>query len=170
MRVFALLLISSTPLLSYSAESRPASISVTKIEKQKVTVSGSTNSGYELVLRAGKTGKTKELEWTSSLEGKFSAELASTNKLPLGDGKFGKGIVFKVQRADNNGATTNIAMSDLDPIPNGEVRFRPKKSTNKKVPVIKQSGTSITLADIICDDGTAIPLTVLVRQHQVTKR
>ena len=148
---------------------RETKINVTNIEKQMIRVAGEADSDHELVLRVEKTKRTKQLEWTSDLDGTFDAELSSTDKLSLGGGKFGKGIVFKVQHVGGSGGTFNIAMSGRDPVPDGSVRFRPRKSAAKDLPAIKQVGEVLTVADIVCDDGTLIPLTILVRERQITK-
>ena len=173
MRVLTAALISLSPIICLASDKTDTSqdrpISATKIERQKVTISGRASSNYELVLRIEKTKGTKQLEWTSPLDGKFDAELTSTDKVPLSEGKCGKGIVFKVQRSDSIGSTFNIAMSDRDPVPDGDVRFRPEKSGIKNLPAITKVGNSITVADIVRDDGTAIPISVLVRERQITK-
>ena len=162
-------LIAITALALEDTDTPPETkIIVTKIEKRMIGVSGEADSNHELVLRVEKSNM-KQLEWVSPLDGAFDAELRSTDELSLGEGKFGKGIVFKHQRGRGIVGTVYIAMSDRDPVPNGSVRFRPRKSVAKDLPAIKQVGDVITVADIVCDDGTLIPITVLVRERQITK-
>jgi len=178
MRVIFAALISLTAIIgcaTYDTDTpRGSSISVKNIGQQQVTISGHADPIYELVLRIEKSKHTKQLEWTSTLDGTFEAELSATDKLPLRDEKFGKGIVFKVTRAGNGGgtvgSTVNIALSDQGPVPNGVVRFRTKQPESKKLPALKQVGNTIVIADIVCDDGTEIPVSVLVRERgQTTK-
>ena len=120
------------------------------------------------MLRLGKTKHTKKLEWASSVAERFSAYVVSTDKISLGNNKFGNGIVFTVQ-AGGVVSASNISMSDGDPVPAGTVRFRPKQSKSKKTLLLKQAGDTVAVADIICEDGSSIPVSMLVRDRQITK-
>lgn len=159
--------------LAETGSPREPKIAVAKIEERTIAFSGEATSNHELVLRFGKTKRTKQLEWASPINGRFDAKFSSTDKVPLGDEKFGKGIVFHFTTTGNRGGavggTTNIAMSDQDPIPDGLVRFRTEKPTSKKLAALKQVGDAITFADIVCDDDSKIPVSVLVRERQITK-
>lgn len=157
---------SGLPETKPDESARGTKINVTKITEQMIEVAGEADSGHELVLRLEKTERTKQLEWNSSLNGKFRAELSSTDKLPIGDGKHGKGIVFKVQQATGSGGTFNIATSENDLVPSGTVRFRSTDSTATDSPAIKRVGDVITVAELVCDDGTTVPITILVRERQ----
>ncbi|WP_442511855.1 hypothetical protein SH528x_003601 [Novipirellula sp. SH528] len=172
--IASIALIATTVLaLEETDTPRETKIVVAKIEKQTIALSGEATSDHELVLRLGRTKRTKQLEWSSPLNGKFDAKFSATDKLPLGDEKLGKGIVFEFTTTGNGGGTvggiTNIAMSDRDPVPNGVVRLRTNQPKSKKVPALKQVGDAITFADIVCDDGTEIPVSVLVRERQIAK-
>ena len=146
----------------------PSRIAEVTTSKRKAMITGAGDRKFEVVLRLGKTKRTKEFEWTSSVAGPFSAQVLSTDKIPLGNSKFGNGIVFSVQTAGVV-STSNIAMSDRGPVPAGAVRFRPKQSKSKKIPAVKQVGDTVAVADILCADGTSIPVSILVRESQVTK-
>jgi hypothetical protein len=49
-------------------------------------------------------------------------------------------------------------------LPDGIVRFRPRTSDDRNIPAVEREGDAITVADIVCNDGTVIPLAVFVRE------
>ena len=154
--------------LNFCDADEPSRIAKVTTSKTKATITGVGDSKLEVVLRLGKTKHTKKLEWTSSAVGPFSAHAVSTDRIPLGNNKFGNGIVFTVQ-AGGVVSASNISMSDGDPVPAGTVRFRPKQSKSKKTLLLKQAGDTVAVADIICEDGSSIPVSMLVRDRQITK-
>ena len=97
MRVFVAFLIGLTSTVGLAAEGQGTSMSVTMTDKQQVTLSGHSDASHEVVLQIAKSKHTKQLEWTSQIEGEFTAQLIATNNISLGEGKVGKGLEFKVQ-------------------------------------------------------------------------
>lgn len=165
MRVFAILLVSFTSTVGLAAEGKGTSLSVTMTGRQQVMLSGHVDSSHEVVLRIAKSRHTKQLEWSSGVDGDFTVQISATDNIPLGEGKVGKGLEFKVQLPSGTGSTSYIAMTNADPIPQGTVRFRPEKSADDTQPAIERNGNTLTIADIICEDGTTIPVSILIRQR-----
>ncbi|MCA9043579.1 MAG: hypothetical protein KDA69_04615 [Planctomycetaceae bacterium] len=165
MRVFVAFLIGLTSTVGLAAEGKGTSMSVTKTGKQQVILSGHSDASHEVVLRIAKSKHTKQLEWTSQIEGEFTAQLTATTNIPLGEGKVGKGLEFKVQHPSGTGSTSYITMTDADPIPQGTIRFRPQKSDSATQPTIERNGNTVIIADIICEDGTTIPVSILIRKR-----
>ena len=141
------------------AKATPAPmISNVTIAEKTATVSGIGGDDLDCVLRIGKSRKNEQLEWTTPVNGPFSATLTPSDQLPSDNGKVIKGIVFTIQNEKVLG-TSNIGMSDGDPVPAGEVRFRQQSAMGR-------ADTFWTFADIYCDDGTTIPISILLRANK----
>ncbi|HIG29469.1 MAG TPA: hypothetical protein EYQ50_17405 [Verrucomicrobiales bacterium] len=162
-------LICLTPLIGCESEttstSQNSTISISKSDKQELALSGTSSVDCEVVLRIAVPDREDPLEWTTEVDGKFEAVLSSSDELKLDDGTTGNGIVFTVKH-DGVTGTSYIAMSHRDPVPSGVVEIRVESPETNELPAIKQDGNLITVADIACDDGTTIPITVLVRKIQ----
>lgn len=152
---------------NYSRNGKPVQsrISTVATSENKVEITGVGDANLELVLRIGKTKRTEQLEWTDSpMAGPFTAELLSTDSLKLDGGKVGNGLVFKVQKS-GVGSISNIAFSDDGPVPAGTVRFHhPVQLEPLDVSAMGNAGNPVAIADIVCDDGIIIPVSILLRQ------
>ena len=133
-------------------------ISDVTITEKTTTVSGRNGKDMDCVLRIGKSKKNEQLEWATPVTGKFSATITASDQIASDDGQVMKGIVFTIQNEKVLG-TSNIAMSDGDPVPAGEVRFR-------QLSAMDRADTFWTIADIHCDDGTTIPISILLRANK----
>ena len=123
--------------------------------KKMATVSGIGGENQECVLRIAKSKRNKQLEWTAPANGQFTATVTASDQLPSDNGNMIKGIILTV-RNPKSASTTNIAMSEGGSVPAGTVRFR-------QVSAIDRADTMVTIADILCDDGTTIPVSILLR-------
>ncbi len=130
-------------------------ISNVTITAKTATVSGIGGNNQECVLRIAKSSKNERLEWTAPSNGQFTATVTESGQLPSDNGKMIKGIILTVQNP-KSASTTNIAMSQGGSVPAGAVRFR-------EVSAMDRTDTMITFADIVCDDGTSIPVSILLR-------
>jgi hypothetical protein len=130
-------------------------ISNVTIADKTATLTGIGGENQECVLRIAKSKRNKQLEWTAPANGQFTATVTASDQLPSDNGQMLKGIILTVQNS-KSASTANIAMSEGDPVPAGTVRFREKSA-------IDRADTMVTIADILCDDGTAIPVSILLR-------
>jgi hypothetical protein len=124
-------------------------ISDVRIDEKTAIVSGMGGDDLDCVLRIGKSRKNEQLEWTTPVNGQFCATLTPSDQLKSDNGKWIEGIVFTIQN-ENVLGTSNIGMSEGDPVPAGEVRFRQPSAMGR-------ADTFWTFADILCEDGTEIP-------------
>lgn len=137
---------------------QPVLSNVTLAERS-ATVIGVGADDLDCVLRIAKSKRNEQLEWTTSVNGHFSATVtATTDRLPSDDGQLIRGIVLTIQDSKKS-STTSIDMSDGDPVPAGAVKFR-------QVSAMDRADTMMTFADIHCDDGTTIPISILLRSNK----
>lgn len=139
----------------------PRLISSVSASTTEATIDGVGARGSELVMRIGKTELTRELEWKSSLSGPFTAKL-EYGKVPLGGKRFGKGLVLTVKRGHVK-SVFNIGNAKGGPVPLGTVRFRNGEKNGKQEPIILADNASVIVADIVQEDGTTVPITMLLR-------
>jgi hypothetical protein len=129
------------------------------LAERSATVIGVGADDLDCVLRIAKSKRNEQLEWTTSVNGHFSATVtATTDRLPSDDGQLIRGIVLTIQDSKKS-STTSIDMSDGDPVPAGTVKFR-------QVSAMDRADTMMTFADIHCDDGTTIPISILLRSNK----
>jgi len=137
---------------------QPVLSNVTLAERS-ATVVGVGGDDLDCVLRIAKSKRNEQLEWTTSVNGHFSATVtATTDRLPSDDGQLIRGIVLTIQDSKKS-STTSIGMSDGDQVPAGAVKFR-------QVSAMDRADTMVTFADIHCDDGTTIPISILLRSNK----
>ena len=137
---------------------QPVLSNVTLAERS-ATVVGVGGDDLDCVLRIAKSKRNEQLEWTTSVNGHFSATVtAKTDRLPSDDGQLNRRIVLTIQDSKKS-STTSIGMSDGDPVPVGAVKFR-------QVSAMDRADTMMTFADIHCDDGTSIPISILLRSNK----
>ena len=132
-------------------------ISHVTVAEKTATFNGMGGDNQECVLRIAKSKRNKQLEWTASVTGPFTATVTATDQLPSDNGKTIKGIVLTVQNA-TIATKSNIAMSDGGAVPAGVVRFREASAMDR-------ADKMRTFADIVCDDGTTIPISLLIRDE-----
>ncbi len=125
------------------------------IVEKTATFHGMGGDNQECVLRIAKSTRNKQLELTASVKGPFTATVSAHDQLPSDNGKTIKGIVLTVQNA-TIATTSNIGLSDGGAVPAGVVRFREASE-------IDRADTVVTIADILCDDGTTIPVSIFLR-------
>lgn len=134
--------------------------------QKEAKIEGRLDQTVEIVLQIAKSKRSKKLEWTTRFAGggTFTASITRSEKIKLDNDKTGRGIVFRVVTASGLQSQANIAITERDPVPNGTVQFRPKKRTNGQV-AIKRKGDSVEFADIKLEDGTLVPIALLVRKR-----
>ncbi len=134
----------------------PPVLSDVVLTEKSAKVAGMSGDNQEFVLRIAKSKRNKQLEWTmATVKGQFTATVTSTDQLPSDNGKMIKGIVLTVQKPTST-SIANIGMSEGGSVPAGKVRFR-------QVSAIDRADTMVTIADILCDDGTTIPVSIFLR-------
>ncbi len=122
-------------------------ITKTLIQQERAVIQGKADASHELVLRID-DGSSKPREWRSSANGDFRYVVEVTDRVPLGGGKMGTGLVATYTHG-NVTATFNIAV--------GKCILRPKSSS------VSNDGI-FTFADVQRDDGRGSPVSFRIER------
>lgn len=156
--------------LSRAEESKEQTISTATTTKTKATIEGISGPDQELVLRVEDETQSELYEWVISCAeiAPFIVTVEFGTIVPLSDNEMGEGLVFTVRHSSEKGwtatGTTYIAMSEDDPLPAGTVNFR--AATETGIFTEKDGTSSVIIADIVRDDGTKFPLTMILRSRE----
>jgi hypothetical protein len=116
----------------------------------QIFLEGTLDTEHDLVVEI--EGWAKPLDWRtrgSSGDKQFSVSIRATDKLPLDGGNSGHGIVVTVTQGKIKDVN-NIGLKDFG---DGKCVFRSPDSSSI-------GNNSWTFADIACDDGKILPLSI----------
>lgn len=120
-----------------------------RCEGPKAYIRAECDDLHDLLLFIG----SDALGWSAQQTGSTSvtATVEASNQMSLADGSLGSGLIFQAW-----GIRHNIAITPDDPVPYGEVVFRPNSR------ITNENGT-FTFADIRQANGTLVPVSIRVR-------